>query len=306
MTLDNLRGRPVRVAGGRVEWVPVVILEHPNPPREVFPARDPDGPSVVMLRRDWEFLWNQLRSASAVVDYIHRVAAENEPAELGTETHRYFDLANKDLQASPSPLPNWMNDGDVVPVSGPLLPIDPASARDELGFRVFQRVLEDIAATEFTGDETDRVQTLAHIDRVSVTTRADLGRLLLRRLIACGDAPEGQLRVEHRLIYVDNGQLHLSFTCMGKLTGYYQEMFRTWLLHRRQRFLMRSNASGPIWPWSVGVLLTPRPSTKDRFWDTTVIATNGPPEFDDEEYRRLDAVYASIAPNGDGDDFRAV
>lgn len=33
MTLDNLRGRPVRLAGSRVEWVPVVILDHPSPPR---------------------------------------------------------------------------------------------------------------------------------------------------------------------------------------------------------------------------------------------------------------------------------
>lgn len=306
LTLDNLRGRPVRVAGNRVEWVPVVILDHPNPPREVFPTMDADGPSVVMLRRDWEFLWNQLRSASAIVDYIHRVATEDEPAELGSETHRYFDLANKDLHAPPSPLPDWMNDGGADSLSVPLLPKDPASAGDELGFRVFQRVLEDIAATDFTGDETDRVQMLAHIDRVAVTARAELGRLLLRRLVACGNAPEGELRVEHRLLYVDHGELHLSFTCMGKLTGYYQEMFRTWLLHRRQRFLMQSAARGPIWPWTVGVLLTPRPSTTARLWDTTVVATNGPPDFDDAEYRRLDAVYASVAPDDEVEDFQAV
>ena len=304
MTLDNLRGRPVRLAGNRVEWVPVVILDHPGPPRGVFPPGDADGPSVVLLRRDWEFLWNQLRSASAIVDYIHRVATEDEPAELGSETHRYFDLANKDLQAPPSQLPDWMNDGGAAPVSVPLLPKDPASAPDELGFRVFQRVLEDIAATDFTGDESDRVQMLAHIDRVAVTTRAELGRLLLRRLIACSKSPEGDLRVEHRLLYVDHGELHLSFTCMGKLTGYYQEMFRTWLLHRRQRFLVQSDARGPIWPWSVGVLLTPRPSTNDRLWDTTVIATNGPPAFDDSEFRRLDAVYASVVPD-EVDDFQA-
>ncbi len=306
MTLDNLRGRPVRVAGKRVEWVAVVVLDHPSPPRNVFPPKDTDGPSVVMLRRDWEFLWNQLRSASAIVDYIHRVSTEDEPAELGSETHRYFDLANKDLLAAPSRLPEWMDGGDADPVNGPLLPKDPASAGDELGFRVFQRILEDIAATDFTGDETDRVQMLSHIDRVAVTARAELGRLLLRRLVSCGGAPEGELRVEHRLLYIDQGVLHLSFTCMGRLTGYYHEMFRTWLLHRRQRFLMESNAKGPIWPWSVGVLLTPRPSTSERLWDTTVIATNGPPQFEDAEYRRLDAIYASVAPAKDVEDLQAV
>ena len=255
-----------------------------------------------MLRRDWEFLWNQLRSSSAIVDYIHRVSTEDDPAELGSETHRYFDLANKDFHAPPSRSPDWMDDGGADPVNGPLLPKDPASAGDELGFRVFQRILEDIAATDFTGDETDRVQMLSHIDRMAVTARADLGRLLLRRLINCGDAPKGELRVQHRLLYIDQGELHLSFTCMGSLTGYYHEMFRTWFLHRRQRFLMQTNAKGPIWPWSVGVLLTPRPSTNDRLWDTTVIATNGPPEFDDPEYQRLDANYASVAPDEGAED----
>jgi hypothetical protein len=305
MTLDNLRGRPVRVAGKRVEWVAVVVLDHPNPPRAVFPPTDRDGPSVVMMRRDWEFLWNQLRSASAIVDYIHRVSAEEEPAELGSETHRYFDLANKDLHAPPSRLPDWLGDGRADSVSDPLLPKDPASAGDEIGFRVFQRILEDIAATDFTGDETDRVQMLSHIDRVAVTARADLGRLLLRRLIACGKAPKGELRVEHRILYVDQGELHLSFTCMGSLTGYYHQMFHTWFLHRRQRFLSQSKAKGPIWPWSVGVLLTPRPSADERLWDTTVMASNGPPAFDDAEYRRLDAIYASVAPNVDAEDIPA-
>lgn len=305
VTLENLRGRPVHIAGRHVEWVPVVVLDHPSPPRDVIPPGDGRGPSVVILRRDWEFLWSQLQSASAIVDYIHRVSAEEEPAELGSETHRYLDLADKDLHALPTQLPGWMNSAGVDPSNLPLLPKDPASAPDELGFRVFQRVMEDIARTDFTGDETVRVRTLAHIDRVAVTARAELGRLLLRRMISCGEAPDDEFRVEHRLMYIDQGELHLSFTCMGKLTGVYQELFQSWLLHRRQRFLAQSAARGPLWLWSVGVLLTPSPS-ESRLWDTTVVATNGPPHFDQAEYERLGAVYDSVAPRGDPDLDQAV
>ena len=84
------------------------MIDHPNPPRDVFPAKDPKGPNVVMLRRDWEFLWDQLRSAAAIVDYVHRVAGEDEPLELGVETHRYFDLAGRDAVAPATDLPAWI------------------------------------------------------------------------------------------------------------------------------------------------------------------------------------------------------
>src|SRR5690606_7690977 len=47
--------------------------DHPNPPPTgVIPARDPKAPSVVMTRRDWEVLWDQLRSATAIVDRLPR------------------------------------------------------------------------------------------------------------------------------------------------------------------------------------------------------------------------------------------
>jgi hypothetical protein len=50
---------------------------------------------------------------------------------------------------------------------------------DRFGHAMFQRILEDIADTDFTGDETDRITLLSHIDRVAVGARAELGRLLL-------------------------------------------------------------------------------------------------------------------------------
>lgn len=295
MSLENLRDRPVVVATNRVDWVPIVVLDHPTPPWDIVPDDDGKGPFLAMLRRDWEFLWNELRSASAVVDYVHRVASDP-PIELGAETHRFLELAGKDLVAPPSDLPPWMATNGTVKTSVPMLPTGPASALDELGFKVFQRMLEDIASTDFTGAEADRIWLLAMVDRVAVAERAALGRLLLRRLIACSDSDDGALRVEHRLLYLDHGNLHLSFTTMGRLTGYDQELWRNWFLHRRQRFLQEAEAKGPVWPWSAGVLLTPSPIAGERLWDTTVIATNGPPDFDAAEYARLDALYDTFVP----------
>ena len=226
---------------------------------------------------------------------MHRVASEDS-LELGTETTRYFDLAHRDWISEPHPAPEWLADAGATFGHVPTLPRDPASAYDELGHAIFRRVLEDIARTTFTGDEADRVHVLALIDRVAVATRAELGRLLLSRLANCAAVEPGEHRVEHRTMYIDDGDLHLSFTTMTQLTGYVREIHKSWVLHRRQTFLRRSDARGPVWPWSVAVLLTPCVDQR-RPWDTTVLATNGPPHFDEEEYVRLEPILAVTEPD---------
>lgn len=288
--LTNLRGRTVTIRGSAVEWIPVVVIDHPDsPPTGVIPDPDPKGRSVVITRRDWEFLWDQLRSATAIVDYLHRVA-EEEPLELGAETNRYLDLAEKDAEAPPDSLPHWIPKTGAVRTNMPVLPHDPVASSDRFGHAIFQQILEDVAATDFTGDEMDRIALLSHLDRVAVGARAELGRLLLRRLIQCAEVPPGQHRLEHRIMYLDRGSLQLTFTTMTQLTQHHQEAYQSWLLLRRQEFLRKCEAQGPIYPWTVGILLTPR-HDGPRAWDTTTISTNGPPAFDDEEYARLAHVF---------------
>lgn len=297
--LTNLRGRTVTIRGSSVAWIPVVVIDHPDPPPTgVIPAPDPKGPSVVLTRRDWEFLWDQLRSATAVVDYIHRVATEEEPLELGAESDRYLDLSEKDAQAPPGKLPDWIPATGAIHTSVPLLPNDPVASADRFGHAIFQRILEDVADTDFTGNEGDRITLLSHIDRVAVGARAGLGRLLLRRLIRCAEAAPDGHRMDHRVMYIDQGSLQVTFTTMSQLTDYHQEFYRSWLLLRRQDFLEKSGALGPIYPWTVGVLLTPRPDGP-RPWDTTTISTNGPPAYDAAEYARLTKFFKKLTPAGD-------
>ena len=131
------------MSGGNIDWAPVVILGHPSPPGEVIPDREPDKNGLVLLRRDWEFLWNQLRSASAVVEYAHRVA-DGERIALGTEVDRYFDLADRDEHAEPTPMAAWMADAGADQTSGPTLPREPADTADAVGHSVFQRILETL------------------------------------------------------------------------------------------------------------------------------------------------------------------
>jgi hypothetical protein len=51
---------------GRLTWMDVVILDHAAPPEGVLaPAFGVSVPVVAILRRDWDFLFDHLRSVSA-------------------------------------------------------------------------------------------------------------------------------------------------------------------------------------------------------------------------------------------------
>ena len=172
LMLTNLRNREVALPGDEIEWAPVVILDHPNPPSGVTPEREPDLNGLILTRRDWEFLWDQLRSVTAVIEYAHRVA-DDDRVELGTEVARYFDLADRDERATPTDMEPWMVQVGAAQISGPTLPRDPANTADAVGHSVFQRILEDIAAIEFGGDELARLEVLSLIDQSWVGHRAD-------------------------------------------------------------------------------------------------------------------------------------
>lgn len=289
LALINFRDRKVPVPGDEIDWAPVIIVDHPNPPAGVTPEREPDLKGLILTRRDWEFLWDQLRSVTAVIEYAHRVI-DDDRIELGTETARYFDLAERDERATPTSVEPWMIEVGATQVSGPTLPRDPANATDAVGHSVFRRIMSDIACTDFGGDELTRLEVLSLIDQSWVGHRAELGRTLLRRIDYCALAPAETLRTQHRVTFVDGGKLQLSFSVYSQFTGYHRQLFEAWVLHRRQRFLEQCRATGPDYPWTVAVLLTPRPDGV-RLWDTTVLATDGEPAYDAAAYAEIGAAF---------------
>jgi hypothetical protein len=76
----NARGRSITVDGNSIEWVGVVIIDHDDPPSDLSVYSDVVRISyVVILRREWDFLFDQLRSTAAVVDYLHRIVGHHIP-----------------------------------------------------------------------------------------------------------------------------------------------------------------------------------------------------------------------------------
>jgi hypothetical protein len=71
----NGRGRALQVDGNAYEWVAVFLLDHPQVPEETQVSLKPIGiPAIALTRRDWDFLFDQLRSTTAVLDYLFRSA----------------------------------------------------------------------------------------------------------------------------------------------------------------------------------------------------------------------------------------
>jgi hypothetical protein len=156
----------------------VVVLDHDGPPDEVTPPLDEaQHPSVVLLRRDWEFLFDQLKSTHAVADYLERVAGEAVP--LGEEPVRYYDLAQADAAAEPAPFPAELGAGGKV-VSAPLLPLAPVATSDRRAHEMMRLILEDIAATRLReATESQRLHVLAALDKLPVGQRAEIGGFVL-------------------------------------------------------------------------------------------------------------------------------
>jgi hypothetical protein len=302
VTLQNMRGRDVTFDGAGTAWVGVVILDHPSPPSGVSPAAQTTLPTVFILRRDWEFVWDQLRSASAVIDYFHRVAQSPPSAPpLGEESLRYLELAHADLAADPGPSP-WMDSAGLTSSSTPNLPLDPASAMDEIGHALFRHVLDDIAESVFDSPERDRLDALARLDRYAVTDRAALGRALIEWLDACMLAPPSSTLWHHRSMFLDDGHLQLAFSVCSTYTGYHLELHRNWLMLRRRQLIEHLASVGradfnAADVWTIGVLLTPRVDGPPM-WDTTVAATNIDPEFDQDSLELFTRVFGPLGTEG--------
>ncbi|MFE5144131.1 hypothetical protein ACFRDV_42065, partial [Streptomyces fagopyri] len=118
----NGRGRRVRVDGPAIDWVGVAIIEHPYPAQELAVAEHHGRtPVIALLRRDWEFLFNRLRSTHAVVGYLHRVGMS--APVLGGEPERYYELAAADAEEVPAAAePSWTRSGGAGPAGRGVVP----------------------------------------------------------------------------------------------------------------------------------------------------------------------------------------
>ncbi len=274
--MTNGRDRLVQIRGSAIDWVGVVIVDHPDPPTESALQDHSRGaiPVVTLLRRDWEFLFDQLRSTRQVVDYLHRVGGPC--PTLGGEPERYFELARADLEAEPDP-PDPGLAGEHR--SAPLLPMAPAGHDNDQAHGMIRILMEDIANSPYDGDEYERLEVLAAIDRLPVAHRTELGELLLGELLTARDPYSEEIRWRFRSYRRSLHIPQLGFGVCSTLNETTREAFRSWVLLRHHERGTTTELTNAV---TVGVLLTPR-SDGLRDWDTTLLAVRGDPYLDEEQ-----------------------
>ncbi|WP_436790005.1 hypothetical protein [Yinghuangia sp. YIM S10712] len=291
----NGRGRSIRVDSPAVDWVGVVIIDHPCPPDGLYvPAPQKATPVVNLCRREWEFLFHQLRSAHAVVAYLHRVGGS--VPVLGTEPERYYELAGADATAPPGPLdPAWMRHGAETR-STPLLPTAPAGSDDDEAHAMVRILLEDVATSPMGPDDFEAWQgVLASLDSLPVGYRTELGRLLIDSLAAVTEAEAGTTMWRIRTFLAGPEEDQLGFAVCSALTDETRAGFSAWLQLRHHE---RGAPTDLVCLTTVGVLLTPRVDGF-RDWDTTVIALTGDQELTDDELRVYQGLWNTSERGGD-------
>lgn len=276
--LVNARGRLITIDGAVHIWRSVVILDHPGVPGYV-----PRPGPVVLLRRDWEFLFEQLKSTYAVLEYVDRVGKLG-PIELGTEPVRYYQLAAADRRAPKQELDPRLIRPGYRSESVPLLPQEPAAHGE-----IIRNVLEDIAASPWPAgtDPADVLRVLAGIDAAPVGYRIKLGRDLLAWLSDVAKTPSDEVRWRfRRMAWPDRP--YLIFGAAPRFDRVIHESFVALIRLRHQEHLELVPERADL--LTVGVLLTPRRDGL-RPWDTTLAAVQGEQDLDPELRKALDELW---------------
>lgn len=173
--MTNGRGRTLNVDGDAYEWIALVVLDHEDVPLQTHLDLGSIGmPGIIVTRRDLDFLFHQLCSTTAVLDYQFRVA-DLPTVALGEEPVRYCEPAAADLDAPPGAIDFGIFGPGAQVTSVPQLPQAPAGDDDSQAHHMIRIILEDLANSPLQEPitEADRLTVLHDVDRLPVSTRAE-------------------------------------------------------------------------------------------------------------------------------------
>jgi hypothetical protein len=269
--LVNERDREILIDGTTKEWISVIVIDHPHPPDDYVPLLA-GPPTAVLIRRDWEFLFEQVKSTDAVLRYLLRVSSM--PARpLGHEAIRYYELAAADAAAPPEPPDLRLVRPGVIFATTPVLPQAPAAHEGKRSHLLLRMLLEDVATTPRPDglDEAHMLDVLAAVDTLAVGYRGELGETLLSWLDETKDQVDSDVRWRIRSVKFPN-RPHLVFAVASRWNEAIGNGFSMLVTLRHQQMFESLVDDEAL--LTAGLLLTPRHHGR-RPWDTTMAAIQG-------------------------------
>ncbi|MFF9150488.1 hypothetical protein ACF1BN_37180 [Streptomyces sp. NPDC014861] len=270
----NGRGRIMNVDGNHYEWISVFLLDHPGVPPGTIASWQPVGmPAIALTRRDWDFLFGQLRSTTAVLDYLFRAAME--PAvPLGEEPVRYYELAAADAVTPPGEIDTDLVGRGGVLHSVPQLPQAPAGDDGTRAHLMIRFMLEDLALAPLGGllTEANRHTVLSDLDRLPVAARTEWGHLLLDMLHDVPQVPDKQAKWRFRRQLDADGTRQLIIGAATRFDEDIRAAFTAFVQLRHHEVTSRTGKAEES--SALGVLLTPRRDGL-RPWDTNTVRVRG-------------------------------
>ncbi|MFB8087193.1 hypothetical protein [Streptomyces sp. NPDC055992] len=291
------RGRILSVDGNAYEWIAVFLLDHPQVPENTMVTWQPVGmPAIALTRRDWDFLFDQLRSTTAVLDYLFRAAADR-AVPLGQEPVRYYEFAAADAAESSADINTELVGPGGTLFSTPQLPQAPAGADGTNVHLMIRIMLEDIALSPLDEalTEANRFTVLSDLDRLPVSARAEWGRLLLDMLRDVPHVPDEHCKWRFRRMLDQDGTRQLIVGAATRFDSVIQASFSANVQLRHHEVSSRTGRTEAS--STLGVLLTPRHDGK-RPWDTSTVRVHGDLELSEEELRVYSKGWNHALENG--------
>ncbi|MGW2028160.1 hypothetical protein [Streptomyces decoyicus] len=280
----NGRGRTLTIDGNAFEWIAVFLLDHPRAPPGTLASWAPPGmPAIALTRRDWDFLFDQLRSTTAVLDYLFRAA--DEPAvALDDEPVRYYDLAAADAAAPPRDIDTDLVGNGGTLFSAPQLPQAPAGSDGTNTHLMIRIMLEDIALSSLNNPmtELDRFTVLSDLDRLPVSARAEWGHLLRDMLRDVPHVPAEHVKWRFRRLLHEDGTGQLIVGAATRFDPTIHGAFTAYVQLRHHEVTTRTGRAEES--STLGVLLTPRRDGL-RPWDTSTVRVHGDLQLPPEDLR---------------------
>ena len=278
-TMTSLRGVPHEIVADRFDWLSVIIIDHDTPPPDLIVDPSTKHPAIVLLKSDWDFLFNHLRSTFAVVRYL-RHAVQFEAIELGTEWIRYGHFAfEASLEPESTIDPRLLIKG-AVPYHSPLLSLTPATEDDGTAQAFYRMILDEVALIMMSDPDLGadaRLDVLAELDALPVSMRSAVARYILDSITELSEEiPEGVKWLTRTIRGTADGTQLMYGACSMQFEGY-RDFLQSRLIFRHHD--LRAEAGPENCQATLAIILTPR-RDGTRPWDVTICRIAGEVEID--------------------------